>query len=83
MEVSRMISRGIHKTGVSIRDVVLRSHVVNDTYSQIQQREQGQLLRLMAQEEEQMDLRQQKTTIQEEDGDEEVTISKDDGDSVQ
>lgn len=79
-----MISRGIHKTGVSIRDVVLRSHVVNETYSQIQQREQGQLLRLMAQEEEgQMDLRHQKTTIQEEDGDDEVTISKDEGDSVQ
>ena len=34
-----MISKGIHKTGVSIRDIVLRSHVVNETYSMIQQKE--------------------------------------------
>ena len=35
MEVSKMISKGIHKTGVSIRDIVLRSHIVNETYSMI------------------------------------------------
>ena len=37
----------------------------------------------MAQEDEHFDLRHHKTTIQEEDGDDEVTISKDEGESVQ
>jgi hypothetical protein len=32
-EVSKTISRGLHKQGVSIRDLVLRSSAVNQLYS--------------------------------------------------
>ncbi len=34
-EVSKTISRGLHKQGVSIRDLVLRSSAVNQLYSQL------------------------------------------------
>ena len=43
-EVSKTISRGMHKNGGSIREMLLKSNAVNDTFSEIQNKQRNEMI---------------------------------------
>ena len=43
-EVSKTISKGMHKNGASIREMLLKSSAVNDTFTEIQNKNRNDVI---------------------------------------
>jgi hypothetical protein len=46
-EVSKTISKGLHKNGASIREMLLKSNAVNQTYSELQNKQRNEAIALL------------------------------------
>ncbi len=44
MEVSKTISKGLHKNGGSIRDMLLKSNAVNNTFNELQMKQRNDMI---------------------------------------